>query len=588
MCGMTVKNKKSNHSMSEKNIYHFIKEQLKHNKVSLAISTIIIIFRSCLLLLPPVITAAIVDKAFANRDIHLLWQYCIIYICIPIVSGISIFLDKKLCRVYLKIGCAFRRKMFEGFIYQPYLNLKENDMGKTAYLMCQKINELSSAAFSGVENFIWCLTTVIVGISLAFYYNLYLTILLLLCVLLSIYLIKNQNKRVQMITKEKNAINVNVSNFIRNSLQGIKPIKVSGVEETHLKEYENLLKKRAQFDFKNAKMMLIPFAINSLSNTFVNVGSYFIGALLIYSGQMTVGALTAFISIYNIIVAPIKMLGDTFLSVFSMKADIRELSELYYEKPNYNPGCTLKDQTLELQVQNVNFSYNNEKNVLEDISMDMEDKQVVFIVGESGGGKSTLCDMILKLFPPTSGNIYVNKTELEKIDEQYYRNNVSYVSQDDAIFSGTVLENIMYQTDNVNPQYLKQVLKDTCLYDWVQTLPKKENTYLENNGAILSGGERQRISIARALIRNPQIIIFDESFSAIDANTSSKIIKNIVEGNKSRKLIFITHNLSLCQFADIIYVLKDGRIVEQGGFYRLLDNKQTFYKLYSTQKDNSY
>lgn len=583
---MIMKNKESNCSESEKNIYYFIKEQLKHNKLSLVISTIIIIFRSCLLLLPPVVTAAIVDKAFANRDIHLLWQYCIIYICIPIVSGISIFLDKKLCRVYLKIGCEFRHKMFEGFIYQPYLNLKENDMGRTAYLMCQKINELSSAAFSGIENFIWCLTTVVVGICLAFYYNLYLTILLLLCVLVSICLIKRQNKRVEKITKEKNAINVNVSNFIRNSIQGIRQIKVSGVEETYQKEYETLLKKRTQINFKNAKLMLIPFAINSLSDTLVNVGSYFIGALLIYSGQMTVGALTAFISIYNIIVAPIKMLSDTFLSVFSMKADIHELSDLYYEKPNYNPGYTLNDQTLELQVENVSFTYNNDNNVLENITMNMEDKQVIFIVGKSGGGKSTLCDMLLKLFPPTSGNIYVNKTKLERIDEQYYRNNVSYVSQDDAIFSGTVLENIMYQTNNVNPQYLKQVLKDACLYDWIQTLPDKENTYLENNGATLSGGERQRISIARALIRNPKVIIFDESFSAIDANTSSKIIKNIVKENKSRKLIFITHNLSLCQFADIIYVLKDGRIVEQGKFNELLDNKQTFYMLCSTQQDD--
>ena len=236
-----------------------------------------------------------------------------------------------------------------------------------------------------------------------------------------------------------------------------------------------------------------------------------------------------------------------------------------------------------IEAKNLYFNYIENIDTLKNISFTINPKQTTAFVGRSGSGKSTLLDLILNLNKPKKGYIFYDKTSQTDIDFNDFRTNVAYVSQDTSLIEGTVYENLLISKNDLSKENLDFILKVTLLYDFVNNLKDGINTLVGENGIQLSGGQKQRISIARALVTNPKILILDEATSNLDLESEKHIINTLQNLHNKLTIIIVTHRINSIGFADSIYYLEDGKIVDQGNFDYLFKNNKNF-KLLATPK----
>ncbi|MBI3291056.1 ABC transporter ATP-binding protein [Candidatus Falkowbacteria bacterium] len=250
---------------------------------------------------------------------------------------------------------------------------------------------------------------------------------------------------------------------------------------------------------------------------------------------------------------------------------------------NTGSGSFIFDHRLEFR--NVIFSYNNSKRVLDSITFSISRGEMVGIIGPSGVGKTTLVDLILRLFNPNSGEILLDDKDISTIDLYEWRENVGYVSQDMFLVNDTIANNIRFYSDSVSDEQVKSVAKMANIYDFTETLPDKFETIIGERGILLSAGQRQRVVIARVLARNPKLLILDEATSALD-NESELQIQQIIKDLKGKVTVLaIAHRLSTIKDSDRLIVLKDGKIVEEGDPDDLLKDKESyFYKVYNIRE----
>jgi ATP-binding cassette subfamily B protein len=269
-------------------------------------------------------------------------------------------------------------------------------------------------------------------------------------------------------------------------------------------------------------------------------------------------------------------------------ASFKRILNLKEEKPSIIDG--LKEyETLEngIMLNNAVFSYTQGFEVLKKINLNIEAGKTTAIVGSTGSGKSTLIKLLLRLYDLDSGEINFDATELKQLKLESLRRNIGLVSQDVFLFEGTVFENIAYGNLDASNEEVWNAANQSEATDFINQLPNKENTIVGERGQKLSGGQRQRISIARAILKNPEILILDEATSAVDNETEAAIQRSLDLLKQNRTVIVIAHRLSTIRNADKIYVLEHGEIIESGSHEELLQNKDVYHKLWSVQTGES-
>lgn len=237
----------------------------------------------------------------------------------------------------------------------------------------------------------------------------------------------------------------------------------------------------------------------------------------------------------------------------------------------------------EIRLENVSFRYEENREVLQDINLEVKPGKMIGIVGKSGAGKSTLANLITRLYDPTSGNIYLDGVNIRDMAFEDVRKNIAMVSQETYIFKGTVFENIAYANSAAEKEEVLRASVAAGCHDFICKLPDSYDTVVGAGGRTLSGGEKQRISIARAILADPKILILDEATAAVDTETEKRIQAALDELTKNRTTLSIAHRLSTLRNADELIVLEDGKIVEQGTHNKLVRQKGTYYKLLQIQ-----
>ncbi|OYO67847.1 hypothetical protein CG709_16815 [Lachnotalea glycerini] len=238
----------------------------------------------------------------------------------------------------------------------------------------------------------------------------------------------------------------------------------------------------------------------------------------------------------------------------------------------------LNEKKNDIVFKNVVFGYKDEL-VLDKLDMELKSNAINVIIGESGGGKSSIISLLYRLWDIQSGKIEINKTELRKYDVKYIRSKLSILSQDSNLFNDTIYNNIILEMD-FSKNEVEKIAKIACIHDFIMSLPKGYDTIIGDRGIKLSGGEKQRICLARAIIRNAPILILDEPTSALDEFTEKNIIDNIRKNIVGKTIIIITHRLHSIIDADCIYILKDGKIVSQGKHEELMKSNIYYKKMY--------
>jgi ATP-binding cassette subfamily B protein len=312
------------------------------------------------------------------------------------------------------------------------------------------------------------------------------------------------------------------------------------------------------------------------------LGSLVFSGYMAYQGKISVGDITLFQTYFNTLTWQISALINLF-PIFSKGTEaISSIGEILGSLDIEESGGKerLEALTGEYEFENVTFSYEATSQLLYDFDLSVKAGETVALVGESGSGKSTLINLAIGFMHPQKGRILVDGKDLANINLQSYRKNIAIVPQNSVLFTGSIRENITYGLENISEEKLNNVLKASLLYDFVNTLPNGVDSSLNEHGANLSGGQKQRISIARALIRDPSVIILDEATSALDNVSEREIQRAINNLCKDRTTFIVAHRLSTIRNADKIAVLKEGRCVELGTYDELLALNGEFAKMH--------
>ena len=249
------------------------------------------------------------------------------------------------------------------------------------------------------------------------------------------------------------------------------------------------------------------------------------------------------------------------------------------KKENFG-NLIFKNLSHNIEFKNVHFSYSSEKkDAIKDLNFKIEKNKITALVGKSGSGKSTIVDLLLGLQKPSKGEILLEKSNLNKFDLNSYRKEIGFVPQEPFLFYATIRENLMWSNPNAKESEIIESLKISNAYEFVMKLPKKIDTLVGERGAEISGGERQRIVLARAIVRKPKLLILDEATSSLDANSENLINDALKKISKFTTIIIVAHKTSSLEISDNLYVLKDGKIIENGQFQNLVkNNKSEFFK----------
>ena len=397
-----------------------------------------------------------------------------------------------------------------------------------------------------------------------------------------------QYKRLNERTMEDNA---QLTSYLVESLNGIQTIKAYNAERKADRETEKRFIKTLKSIFDLSWVGNLQTSLKGAVELIGGVVILWVGGVSVINGEITIGQLVTFNSLLVYFLDPVKNLINLqpqMQTAVVAAERLGEILDLEAEKDE-RENRKLAPEHLEgnITFQNVKFRYGTRKLVLDDISLDINKGEKVAFVGESGSGKTTLTKLLLQLYQPEEGNILIDGNNIKDIQMETLRERIAYISQETFLFSGTIMENLMLGIDDVTVDDVIEACKLAQAHEFINDMPLRYETMLEENGANLSGGQRQRLAIARAMLKKPDILILDEATSNLDAITEKALDRTINEYGKDMTTIFIAHRLSTIKDCDKIYVLEKGKIIEtgtheelkgSGGRYAMLASQQSLDK----------
>ena len=456
--------------------------------------------------------------------------------------------------------------------------------GRLMAILNDDVNQLETFLDNGANRLVQTATTVLVIGGTFLYISPLVAVFAFIPIPIIIFgSLRFTNRIAERYTKIRNDIE-NLNANLSNSITGILTVKSFNREK---KESERITLssnevKSANYHAIRLSAAFIP--IIRIAILFGFTATLLIGGFLALDGEIKVATYSVMLFITQRLLWPLTELGVIFDSYQKAMASFRRIINLKNTSPTIDNGNEkLTSLNKKIEISNLDFEYVKNFPVLNDISIEINKGQTTAIVGSTGSGKSTLIKLILRLYDSTSGEIKFDGKNIRDLELDSLRNKIGLVSQDIFLFEGTVFENIAYGNLDAKDEEVWEAAKLSESDKFINLLPNKENTIVGERGQKLSGGQRQRISIARAILKNPEILILDEATSAVDNETEAAIQRSINTLKEGRTVIAIAHRLSTIRNAEIIYVLEEGKVVESGNHESLLETNGVYSKLWSVQ-----
>lgn len=395
------------------------------------------------------------------------------------------------------------------------------------------------------------------------------------------------NKPVKKINEKQMEDNSQVTSYLVETLNGIETVKAFHAEDKAQAKTDKLFVKLLKSVFKGG---MITNAQQTLTGAISTIGGtviLWVGVVSVLNGNMTLGSLLTFNALLAYFLDPVKNLINlqpTMQTAIVAAERLSEILDLELEKAA-DENRKLSPQTLNypIKIENLDFRYGTRKLVLENINMTIGAGEKIALVGESGSGKTTLSKLLMNFYPWEKGEIFIGDYNLKDINLESLRNRIAYISQDIFLFSGTIRENLELGNEDATLEDIIEACKLSKADEFINQMPLRYETMLEENGANLSGGQKQRLAIARALLKKPDILIMDEATSNLDSITEKAIEKTFNNLSSNITTIIIAHRLSTIMRCDKIFVMENGKFIEQGNHDELLQRKGRYYNLWKDQ-----
>lgn len=462
-----------------------------------------------------------------------------------------------------------------------------NQVGQVISRVIIDVEQTKDFILTGLMN-IWldCIT-IIIALSIMFFLDVKLTfaaIFIFPFYILTVYFFFG---RLRKLTRVRSQALAEVQGFLHERVQGMSVIKSFAIEDNEAKNFDNHNKNFLQRAFQHTRWNAYSFAaINTVTDLgpiiVIGVGSY-----LAITGSITVGTLAAFVGYLEQLFGPLRRLVSSFTTLTQSFASMDRVFQLMDEDYDIKNGIgaqPIKISKGQIDLKHVSFKYNeNEKEVLHDINLTINKGETVAFVGMSGGGKSTLINLIPRFYDVTQGEILIDHHNVKDFLTGSLRNQIGLVQQDNILFSDTVKENILLGRPDATDDEVVEAAKMANAHDFISNLPNGYDTEVGERGVKLSGGQKQRLSIARIFLNNPPVLILDEATSALDLESEAIIQEALDVLSKDRTTLIVAHRLSTITHADRIVVMENGRIVETGTHQQLINKRGAYEHLYSIQ-----
>ena len=456
--------------------------------------------------------------------------------------------------------------------------------GRLMAILNDDVNQLETFLDNGANRLVQTATTVVVIGGTFLYISPLVAVFAFIPIPVIIFgSLKFTSRIAERYSKIRNDIE-NLNANLSNSITGILTVKSFNRERKESERITTSSREVKSANYHAIKLSAAFIPIIRIAILFGFTATLLIGGFLALDGEIKVATYSVMLFITQRLLWPLTELGIIFDAYQKAMASFRRIVNLKNTKATIENGSNkLVNFNDKIQISNLNFEYVQNFPVLNDISIDIKKGETSAIVGSTGSGKSTLIKLLLRLYDSTSGEIIFDNDDIKDLEIDSLRNKIGLVSQDIFLFEGTVFENIAYGNLNASDEEVWEAARLSESDKFINLLPNKEKTIVGERGQKLSGGQRQRISIARAILKNPEILILDEATSAVDNETEAAIQRSINTLKKGRTVIAIAHRLSTIRNAEIIYVLEEGRIVESGNHESLLNIKGVYSKLWSVQ-----
>jgi ATP-binding cassette, subfamily B, bacterial HlyB/CyaB len=426
-----------------------------------------------------------------------------------------------------------------------------------------------------------------VYLGLMLYYNWQLTVLILGLIPPIVILTLVATPLLRRLSRERFNATADQNSSLVEMMTGISTVKAAAAEKEFRWRWEDLLTHQINVQFKGQKLAINLELLSGLINTIGGTVLLWYGATLVIQGQLTIGQYVAFNMMKGNIISPVITLVGLWDELQEVLISIERLNDVLEAEPEANATSTLVIPKLRgfVRFENVTFRYETEeeRNILQNISFEVQPGQTIAIIGRSGSGKSTLVKLLQGLYYPTSGQVYLDDYDLERVSPASLRSQLGVVPQECFLFSGTILENITLYRPEFTLEQVIEVAKLAEAHSFIQAMPLGYNTKVGERGTNLSGGQRQRIAIARALLGEPRILILDEATSSLDTESERRFQSNLISLSRHRTTIIIAHRLSTVRNADCILVLDRGLLVEKGNHQELIAQQGLYYYLAQQQ-----
>ncbi|MDO4306480.1 MAG: ABC transporter ATP-binding protein [Eubacteriales bacterium] len=536
----------------------------------------------------PLVMASIIDNGVETGDIGHIYRMGALMAVLAVLGLITGILGGKYgARASTGFARNLRKAMYENIQTFSFSNI---DKYSTAGLITRLTTDVTNVQNAYQMLLRMCTrapASLICAMTMAFLVNarlasIYLVaVIFLACILL--YIMTHATKYFQAVFRKYDDLNASV----QENITGIRVVKAYVREDYETTKFQNACNKVYEMFIKAEKLVVLNMPVMQFTVYACILGISWLGAKMIVGSSLTTGELMSLLAYCMNILMSLMMLSMVFVMVTMSMASAERISEVINEKTDLtdpeNPITEIPDGSIVFD--HVDFSYKKDSKepVLKDINLSIRSGETIGIIGGTGSAKSSLVNLISRLYDTTAGSVKVGGIDVRDYSMESLRNQVSVVLQKNVLFSGTILDNLRWGNKNASEEECRHACQLACADDFIEKMPEKYNTYIEQGGTNVSGGQKQRLCIARALLKKPKILILDDSTSAVDTATDARIRRAFAEEIPDTTKLIIAQRISSIKNADRIIVMENGRVAAFGTHEELLASEPIYQEVYNSQ-----